>query len=162
MNINACVWNLLWFNSAQYLFSPKACYGILKVPEGSWLCRTCVLGIHPQCLLCPKRGGAMKATRTGTKWAHVSCALWIPEVKFTFCLLLYRRLLCPPHSLLCLFMFSWFKVSAWLNTLLWWVCTVCEDRERESPAYVPLINYFFPSVYSAVASWCHYIIWVTC
>ncbi|XP_038613021.1 protein Jade-3 [Tachyglossus aculeatus] len=58
----------------------QACYGILKVPEGSWLCRTCVLGVHPQCLLCPKRGGAMKATRTGTKWAHVSCALWIPEV----------------------------------------------------------------------------------
>ncbi|XP_053311173.1 protein Jade-3 [Spea bombifrons] len=58
----------------------QACYGILKVPEGSWLCRTCVLGIHPQCILCPKRGGAMKATRTGTKWAHVSCALWIPEV----------------------------------------------------------------------------------
>ncbi|KAM8975580.1 protein Jade-3 isoform 2-T2 [Pelodytes ibericus] len=58
----------------------QACYGILKVPEGSWLCRTCVLGIHPQCILCPKRGGAMKATRTGTKWAHVSCALWVPEV----------------------------------------------------------------------------------
>ncbi|XP_068124219.1 protein Jade-3 isoform X2 [Hyperolius riggenbachi] len=58
----------------------QACYGIVKVPEGSWLCRTCVLGIHPQCILCPKRGGAMKATRTGTKWAHVSCALWIPEV----------------------------------------------------------------------------------
>ncbi|XP_041055524.1 protein Jade-3 [Carcharodon carcharias] len=58
----------------------QACYGILKVPEGSWLCRTCVLGIYPQCLLCPKQGGAMKATRAGTKWAHVSCALWIPEV----------------------------------------------------------------------------------
>lgn len=58
----------------------QACYGILKVPEGSWLCRTCVLGLHPQCILCPKSGGAMKATRTGTKWAHVSCALWIPEV----------------------------------------------------------------------------------
>ncbi|XP_010348460.2 protein Jade-3 isoform X3 [Saimiri boliviensis] len=58
----------------------QACYGILKVPEGSWLCRSCVLGIYPQCVLCPKKGGAMKTTRTGTKWAHVSCALWIPEV----------------------------------------------------------------------------------
>ncbi|XP_051567431.1 protein Jade-3 [Myxocyprinus asiaticus] len=58
----------------------QACYGIVKVPLGNWLCRTCVLGINPQCLLCPKRGGAMKATRAGTKWGHVSCALWIPEV----------------------------------------------------------------------------------
>ncbi|XP_004633620.1 protein Jade-3 [Octodon degus] len=58
----------------------QACYGILKVPEGSWLCRSCVVGIQPQCLLCPKKGGAMKTNRTGTKWVHVSCALWIPEV----------------------------------------------------------------------------------
>ncbi|KAK7888755.1 hypothetical protein WMY93_024315 [Mugilogobius chulae] len=58
----------------------QACYGIVKVPLGNWLCRTCVLGIDPQCLLCPKKGGAMKATRAGTKWGHVSCALWIPEV----------------------------------------------------------------------------------
>lgn len=58
----------------------QACYGIVKVPIGNWLCRTCVLGIDPQCLLCPQKGGAMKATRAGTKWAHVSCALWIPEV----------------------------------------------------------------------------------
>ncbi|KAK6320738.1 hypothetical protein J4Q44_G00098450 [Coregonus suidteri] len=58
----------------------QACYGIVKVPEGNWLCRTCALGIDPQCQLCPIKGGAMKATRAGTKWAHVSCALWIPEV----------------------------------------------------------------------------------
>ncbi|XP_077572727.1 protein Jade-3 [Stigmatopora nigra] len=58
----------------------QACYGIVKVPVGNWMCRTCVLAIDPQCLLCPKKGGAMKATRAGTKWAHVSCALWIPEV----------------------------------------------------------------------------------
>uniref|UniRef100_A0A8C5JFZ0 Jade family PHD finger 2 n=1 Tax=Junco hyemalis TaxID=40217 RepID=A0A8C5JFZ0_JUNHY len=57
-----------------------ACYGILKVPIGSWLCRTCALGVQPKCLLCPKRGGALKPTRSGTKWVHVSCALWIPEV----------------------------------------------------------------------------------
>ncbi|XP_055718395.1 protein Jade-1-like isoform X2 [Salvelinus fontinalis] len=58
----------------------QACYGILKVPKGSWLCRTCDLGILPKCQLCPKKGGAMKPTRSGTKWVHVSCALWIPEV----------------------------------------------------------------------------------
>lgn len=59
----------------------QACYGILKVPRGNWLCRTCALGVQPKCLLCPKRGGALKPTRSGTKWVHVSCALWIPEVR---------------------------------------------------------------------------------
>ncbi|XP_054652612.1 protein Jade-1 [Dunckerocampus dactyliophorus] len=58
----------------------QACYGIQKVPKGSWLCRICALGIMPKCQLCPKKGGAMKPTRSGTKWVHVSCALWIPEV----------------------------------------------------------------------------------
>ncbi|XP_012731419.2 protein Jade-1 isoform X2 [Fundulus heteroclitus] len=58
----------------------QACYGIQKVPKGSWLCRICALGIFPKCQLCPKKGGAMKPTRSGTKWVHVSCALWIPEV----------------------------------------------------------------------------------
>uniref|UniRef100_A0A8C9QF91 Protein Jade-1 n=1 Tax=Spermophilus dauricus TaxID=99837 RepID=A0A8C9QF91_SPEDA len=48
----------------------QACYGILKVPEGSWLCRTCALGVQPKCLLCPKKGGAMKPSRRGTKWVH--------------------------------------------------------------------------------------------
>uniref|UniRef100_A0A8D3A0J4 Protein Jade-1 n=1 Tax=Scophthalmus maximus TaxID=52904 RepID=A0A8D3A0J4_SCOMX len=58
----------------------QACYGIQKVPKGSWLCRICALGILPKCQLCPRKGGAMKPTRSGTKWVHVSCALWIPEV----------------------------------------------------------------------------------
>ncbi|KAK7144069.1 hypothetical protein R3I93_015045 [Phoxinus phoxinus] len=58
----------------------QACYGILKVPQGNWLCRTCALGVQAKCLLCPRRGGALKPTRSGTKWVHVSCALWIPEV----------------------------------------------------------------------------------
>ncbi|XP_076812997.1 uncharacterized protein LOC143459628 [Clavelina lepadiformis] len=60
----------------------QACYGILKVPEGSWLCRPCSLGIRGSavCILCDRKGGAMKSTRSGNKWAHVSCALWIPEI----------------------------------------------------------------------------------
>lgn len=68
------------FLGAVLAVALQACYGILKVPEGSWLCRTCALGVQPKCLLCPKKGGAMKPTRSGTKWVHVSCALWIPEV----------------------------------------------------------------------------------
>jgi len=41
----------------------QACYGIQKIPEGSWLCRVCAMGIKPTCILCPKMGGAMKSTR---------------------------------------------------------------------------------------------------
>ena len=58
----------------------QACYGITNIPSGPWYCRTCALGIKPKCELCPNRDGAMKSTKSGNKWAHVSCALWIPEV----------------------------------------------------------------------------------
>ncbi|XP_050423630.1 PHD finger protein rhinoceros [Adelges cooleyi] len=58
----------------------QACYGITTIPSGSWLCRTCTLRFRPECVLCPNKNGAMKCTRSGHKWAHVSCALWIPEV----------------------------------------------------------------------------------
>lgn len=59
------------------------CYGILEIPQGSWLCAPCELNIkQPQCLLCPNIGGAMKCTKRGNTWCHVSCALWIPESSF--------------------------------------------------------------------------------
>lgn len=58
----------------------QACYGIQTIPEGSWLCRPCGLNVKPVCILCPNTDGAMKSTRSGMKWAHVSCSLWIPEV----------------------------------------------------------------------------------
>ncbi|XP_062584278.1 uncharacterized protein LOC134246031 [Saccostrea cucullata] len=50
----------------------QACYGIQKIPEGSWLCRTCALGIKPTCILCPKTGGAMKSTRA-SRWSLICC-----------------------------------------------------------------------------------------
>jgi hypothetical protein len=63
----------------------QACYGIEKIPQGTWLCAPCSFGgssFKPECVLCPNMGGALKATKNYRNWAHVSCALWIPETGF--------------------------------------------------------------------------------
>ena len=62
----------------------QACYGIVQVPSGPWFCRKCESqerGAHVRCMLCPNRVGALKRTDTNN-WAHVICALYIPEVRF--------------------------------------------------------------------------------
>ncbi|KAB5558597.1 hypothetical protein GE09DRAFT_1221697 [Coniochaeta sp. 2T2.1] len=59
----------------------QECYGVPFIPEGQWLCRKCQLigrGI-PTCIFCPNTDGAFKQT-TSSKWAHLLCAMWIPEV----------------------------------------------------------------------------------
>ncbi|CAF0754565.1 unnamed protein product [Adineta steineri] len=58
------------------------CYGISDVPSGTWLCRPCSILRRPTCILCPKLGGPMKCTTSGTIWCHLTCALWLPELKF--------------------------------------------------------------------------------
>ncbi|CAF3667415.1 unnamed protein product [Rotaria socialis] len=59
-----------------------ACYGIVSIPDDNWYCRRCELGeFHAPCRLCPLIEGAMKRTSDGN-WAHVICALYIPEVSF--------------------------------------------------------------------------------
>lgn len=62
----------------------QACYGIVQVPTGPWFCRKCESQercARVRCELCPSRDGALKRTDNGG-WAHVVCALYIPEVRF--------------------------------------------------------------------------------
>lgn len=62
----------------------KACYGIVSVPSGLWFCRKCESqerAARVRCELCPKKEGALKRTDSGG-WAHVVCALYIPEATF--------------------------------------------------------------------------------
>lgn len=58
------------------------CYGELEPLDGIlWLCNLCRPGAPespPSCCLCPVIGGAMKPTTDG-RWAHLACAIWIPE-----------------------------------------------------------------------------------
>ncbi|XP_021803701.1 histone-lysine N-methyltransferase TRX1-like [Prunus avium] len=58
------------------------CYGELEPVGGVlWLCNLCRPGAPepaPPCCLCPVIGGAMKPTTDG-RWAHLACAIWIPE-----------------------------------------------------------------------------------
>lgn len=72
--------NEMVFCDACNICVHQACYGIMAIPEGSWVCRPCALNLQPHCVLCPNPAGAMKSTSNGDQWAHVSCALWIPEV----------------------------------------------------------------------------------
>ncbi|XP_026531500.1 protein AF-10 isoform X2 [Notechis scutatus] len=62
----------------------QACYGIVQVPTGPWFCRKCESqerAARVKCELCPHKDGALKRT-DGGGWAHVVCALYIPEVQF--------------------------------------------------------------------------------
>ena len=59
------------------------CYGVPYIPDGTWICRTCLRCTlsDMKCCLCPVSGGALKPTDDG-HFAHVICARWIPEVRF--------------------------------------------------------------------------------
>ncbi|XP_005388731.1 PREDICTED: lysine-specific demethylase 4C [Chinchilla lanigera] len=61
-----------------------SCYGVPshEICAG-WLCARCRRNAWTaECCLCNLRGGALKQTKNN-KWAHVMCAVAVPEVRFT-------------------------------------------------------------------------------
>uniref|UniRef100_A0A672MQC4 [histone H3]-trimethyl-L-lysine(9) demethylase n=1 Tax=Sinocyclocheilus grahami TaxID=75366 RepID=A0A672MQC4_SINGR len=60
-----------------------SCYGVAAHDVGPvWTCDRCVSGdLAAGCSLCNLRGGALKRT-SDDRWAHVMCAVGLPEVKF--------------------------------------------------------------------------------
>lgn len=59
------------------------CYGITTVTDPStWKCARCTSeAMDAECCLCILRGGALKQTTDG-RWAHILCAILIPDVSF--------------------------------------------------------------------------------
>ncbi|XP_040185891.1 protein AF-17 isoform X2 [Rana temporaria] len=97
----------------------QACYGIVQVPTGPWFCRKCESqerAARVRCDLCPHKEGALKRTDNGG-WAHVVCALYIPEVQFANVLTMEPIVLqYVPHDR--------FNKT----------CYICEEQGRESRA----------------------------
>ena len=56
------------------------CFGVIfrQDEKGPWKCPSCASGRLLGCVICLKTGGALKRTSDG-RWAHVLCALAIPE-----------------------------------------------------------------------------------
>ncbi|XP_068177322.1 lysine-specific demethylase 4C isoform X2 [Antennarius striatus] len=60
-----------------------SCYGVAASDiSEQWSCDRCTEGsFTAECCLCNLRGGALKKTQND-KWAHVMCAVTLPEVRF--------------------------------------------------------------------------------
>ncbi|KAL9173307.1 hypothetical protein ABFS82_03G105000 [Erythranthe guttata] len=88
--------NLLIKCSSCGMVVHQRCYGVQEDVDGSWMCSWCkrknVSDLIPEtpCLLCPKKGGALKPVEkrgsgsenegSEVEFAHLFCCQWMPEV----------------------------------------------------------------------------------
>ena len=61
----------------------QLCCGVVDEAPSRWVCPPCKdkLDAPPPCELCPVRGGVLQRVKGGG-WAHLVCALWLPELGF--------------------------------------------------------------------------------
>lgn len=79
--------NLLFICKKCYVSVHMLCYGCIAKKgvnwSSEWLCSPCESGLSdPICILCLKKGGALKKTTCG-HWCHVICGLFTEGVAFT-------------------------------------------------------------------------------
>eukprot|EP00475_Leptophrys_vorax_P013187 TRINITY_DN19543_c0_g1_i1.p1 TRINITY_DN19543_c0_g1~~TRINITY_DN19543_c0_g1_i1.p1 ORF type:complete len:224 (-),score=36.40 TRINITY_DN19543_c0_g1_i1:104-745(-) len=75
--------------TCDVMVHPQCCGAPLinYVPEDSWFCDRCTAVVNGDdasainCVLCGGSRGLLKRTSC-SRWAHVSCALWLPEAFF--------------------------------------------------------------------------------
>lgn len=82
------------------------CYGVRLIPDGEYKCNRCLDAEKSGksltdaltsviCEFCDRPGGAMKRTTNPNEWAHIQCALWLPETELDLQCAGNIRYVCP-------------------------------------------------------------------
>ena len=103
----------------------QECYGVPFIPEGQWLCRKCQgIGTRskPVCIFCPNTEGAFKHT-TESRWAHLLCAIWIPEVSIA-----NQTFMEPISDVLSVPRERWEKLTCYICSQKMGACIQCGHR----------------------------------
>ncbi len=82
-NTEGCSFNKVLECSSCGVRVHQLCCGVVDESPSRWVCPPCKDRIDPlpACTICPNRGGVLQRVKGGG-WAHLICALWLPELGF--------------------------------------------------------------------------------